>query len=106
MSGYSQEAGSLGSADYAVFGLMLAVSSGIGLYYGWVDRRKRSAGEFLTGSRTLTALPVSMSLTAGIMSSTTILSNPAEVRRYDSNQSSVFFKEKDQRLVWSNKLKN
>ncbi|XP_037552212.1 sodium-coupled monocarboxylate transporter 1-like [Nematolebias whitei] len=82
MSGYSQEAGSFGPADYTVFVLMLVVSSGIGIYYGWVDRRKRSSSEFLIGKRTLTALPVSMSLTAGIMSSTTILSSPAEVYRF------------------------
>lgn len=80
MSGLSQDAGSFGPADYAVFVLMLAVSSGIGIYYGWVDRRNRSSSEFLTGGRTLSILPVAMSLTASVLSSTTILSNPAEVR--------------------------
>ncbi|XP_017285428.1 sodium-coupled monocarboxylate transporter 1 [Kryptolebias marmoratus] len=82
MSGYLQEAGSFGPADYAVFVLMLVVSSGIGVYYAWVDRRKKSSSEFLTGGRTLTFLPVSMSLAASSMSSTTILSNPAEVYRF------------------------
>nr|XP_054595558.1 sodium-coupled monocarboxylate transporter 1-like [Nothobranchius furzeri] len=79
MSGSSQGAGSFGIADYAVFVLMLVVSAGIGVYYAWMDR---SSGEFLTGGRTLTALPVSMSLTASIMSSVTLMSNPAEVYQY------------------------
>lgn len=92
MSGHSQEAASFGPADYAVFVLMLLVSSGIGIYYGWVDRKKRSSSEFLTGGRTLSILPVAMSLTAGVMSSTTILSNPAEVRRQNSSYISVILK--------------
>lgn len=73
-------ANSFGVTNYVVFALMLGVSACIGVYFAWVDRRKNSSGDFLTAGRTLTALPVSMSLTASAMSAITVLSNPAEVR--------------------------
>lgn len=80
MSGGSPAAGSLMVADYVVFALMLLVSAAVGVYYAWVSRGRGNSKDFLTGSRKLTALPVSMSLTASFMSSTTLLANPAEVR--------------------------
>lgn len=67
-------------ADYVVFALMLVVSAAVGIYYAWVDRSRRNPGNFLTGGRKLTALPVSLSLTASFMSAITVLSFPAEVR--------------------------
>ncbi|XP_074554375.1 sodium-coupled monocarboxylate transporter 1-like [Halichoeres trimaculatus] len=79
MSGDSFVAGSLGVADYVVFALMLVVSAGVGFYFAWKSRITGNSKEFLTGGRTLTALPVSLSLTANFMSSITVLSNPAEV---------------------------
>ncbi|GLD48496.1 sodium-coupled monocarboxylate transporter 1 isoform X1 [Lates japonicus] len=81
-SGGSPAAGSLMVADYVVFALMLLVSAAVGVYYAWVSRGRGNSKDFLTGSRKLTALPVSMSLTASFMSSTTLLANPAEVYRY------------------------
>ena len=37
--------------DYAVFGLMLALSALIGFYYAYTDRKKTSTDEFLLGGR-------------------------------------------------------
>ncbi|CAJ1054382.1 sodium-coupled monocarboxylate transporter 1-like isoform X1 [Xyrichtys novacula] len=79
MSWDSSGAGSLGVADYVVFALMLVVSAAVGVYYAWTSRGKGTSREFLTGGRRLTALPVSLSLTASFMSSITVLSTPAEV---------------------------
>lgn len=79
MSGNSL-VGSFAVADYVVFALMLLVSAAVGVYYAWTDRSQRSSGDFLTGGRRLTALPVAMSLTASFMSAITVLANPAEVR--------------------------
>ncbi|XP_035003446.1 sodium-coupled monocarboxylate transporter 1-like [Hippoglossus stenolepis] len=78
MSGDSVAAGSLAAADYVVFALLLVVSAAIGIYYAWVGRGQNSR-DFLTGGRRMTALPVSMSLTASFMSSSTLLANPVEV---------------------------
>ncbi|PWA14708.1 hypothetical protein CCH79_00014369 [Gambusia affinis] len=80
MSG-SSVPGSFAVADYVVFAVMLLVSAAVGVYFAWTDRRQRSAGDFLTGGRRLTALPVSMSLSASFMSAVTVLGNPAEVRQ-------------------------
>ncbi|XP_061663118.1 sodium-coupled monocarboxylate transporter 1 [Syngnathoides biaculeatus] len=76
---------SFAAADYVVFAFMLAVSAAIGVYYAWTDRGLRSSDDFLTGGRRLTALPVSLSLTASFMSAITVLSNPAEVYRYGAS---------------------
>lgn len=81
MSGTSPLVGSFVAADYAVFAFMLVVSASVGVYYAWVDRGQRSSGDFLMGGRKLTAVPVSLSLTASFMSAITVLSNPAEVRK-------------------------
>ncbi|XP_022605033.1 sodium-coupled monocarboxylate transporter 1 [Seriola dumerili] len=85
MSAESLVAGSFVVADYVVFALMLMVSAAVGVYYAWVDRGQRSSGDFLMGGRRLTALPVSLSLTASFMSAITVLSNPAEVYRYGAS---------------------
>ncbi|XP_035531766.1 sodium-coupled monocarboxylate transporter 1-like [Morone saxatilis] len=85
MSGDSLMSGSFVVADYVVFALMLVVSAAVGVYYAWADRGQRSSGDFLMGGRRLTALPVSLSLTASFMSAITVLSNPAEVYRYGAN---------------------
>ncbi|KAH9515509.1 hypothetical protein Btru_011200 [Bulinus truncatus] len=67
--------------DYLVFGVMLAISSVIGLYFGIMSRKKHtaSADEMLTGNRKLPVIPVAMSLGASFTSATTILGIPAEV---------------------------
>ncbi|XP_071358087.1 sodium-coupled monocarboxylate transporter 1 [Trachinotus anak] len=85
MSGDSVVAGSFVVADYVVFALMLVVSAAVGVYYAWTDRGQRSSRDFLMGGRRLTALPVSLSLTASFMSAITVLSNPAEVYRYGAS---------------------
>ncbi|XP_030006512.1 sodium-coupled monocarboxylate transporter 1-like [Sphaeramia orbicularis] len=71
--------GSLVIADYVVLSLTLVVSVGIGVFHGWVSRKKESSRDFLTGGQKMTAIPMSLSLTATFMSSITVLSQPAEV---------------------------
>lgn len=50
--------------DYAVFGLMLAVSAAIGLYHGLRRGSSGSAAEFLTGGGQLGTVPVALSMLA------------------------------------------
>ncbi|XP_068162731.1 sodium-coupled monocarboxylate transporter 1-like isoform X2 [Antennarius striatus] len=85
MSGDSHVAGSLFAADYVVFALVLLVSISIGVYFAWANRGRENSRDFLTGGRTLTAFPVSLSLTASFLSSVTVLSSPAEVYRYGAS---------------------
>uniref|UniRef100_A0A3B5APP4 Sodium-coupled monocarboxylate transporter 1-like n=1 Tax=Stegastes partitus TaxID=144197 RepID=A0A3B5APP4_9TELE len=74
--------GSFVVADYVVFAMLLVLSAAIGVYTGWTARGQGGAGHFLTGSRKLTALPVSASLITTFMSSVTLLTNPVEVYQY------------------------
>ncbi|RWS27381.1 sodium/solute symporter-like protein [Leptotrombidium deliense] len=67
------------TADFAVFASMLFVSSGIGVFYAWKDRKNKSNTEFLTSNRNLHWFPVAMSLMASFQSSVTILGYPAEM---------------------------
>ncbi|KAG8517325.1 Sodium/iodide cotransporter [Galemys pyrenaicus] len=71
-----------GAWDYGVFAFMLLVSTGIGLWVGLTKGGQRSAEDFFTGGRELTALPVGLSLAASFMSAVQVLGVPAEAYRY------------------------
>ena len=76
----------LSVVDYVVFALVLAVSGGIGIYYG-IKQRKSSTTEFLLGGRSMSILPVTLSLTASFMSAITLLGTPAEIYSFTT----IFF---------------
>ncbi|KAM9388152.1 LOW QUALITY PROTEIN: sodium-coupled monocarboxylate transporter 1 [Phaethornis superciliosus] len=68
--------------DYVVFAAMLAVSATIGVYYAFVKRGQETSKEFLIGGRSMTAVPVAISLSASFMSAVTVLGTPAEIYRH------------------------
>ncbi|XP_073803058.1 sodium-coupled monocarboxylate transporter 1 isoform X1 [Danio rerio] len=68
--------------DYVVFIMMLAVSTGIGVYYAFAARSQSSSADFLVAGRSLSAPPVALSLTASFMSAITVLGTPVEVYKY------------------------
>ncbi|XP_069829284.1 sodium-coupled monocarboxylate transporter 1 isoform X2 [Dendropsophus ebraccatus] len=68
--------------DYVVFALMLLISAVIGIYYAFAGGGQKTSKEFLMGGRSMTAVPVALSLTASFMSAVTVLGTPAEVYRY------------------------
>lgn len=68
--------------DYVVFVVMLAVSTGIGVYYAFTAGSQSSSADFLVAGRSLSALPVALSLTASFMSAITVLGTPVEVYKY------------------------
>ena len=65
--------------DYAVFIVLLALSSLIGVFFAWRSRNATNSDEFFTGGRKLSLFPVTMSLVASFLSTTTLLGVPAEV---------------------------
>ncbi|KAG7155537.1 Sodium-coupled monocarboxylate transporter 2-like 6 [Homarus americanus] len=67
------------AVDYTIFGLMLAVSIGIGIYCAVKSRGKESTQEYMLGGRNMSPLPVAMSLLGGVISSISILDNITEV---------------------------
>ncbi|NXS57914.1 SC5A8 protein, partial [Brachypteracias leptosomus] len=68
--------------DYVVFAAMLLVSAIIGVYYAFVGGGQKTSKDFLMGGRSMSAVPVALSLTASFMSAVTVLGTPAEIYRY------------------------
>ncbi|XP_062857283.1 solute carrier family 5 member 6a [Trichomycterus rosablanca] len=67
------------AADYAIFVLLLVASAGIGLFYAFSGGRQSTTREFLLADRSMSCLPVSLSLLATFQSAVAILGAPAEV---------------------------
>jgi Na+/proline symporter len=53
-----------GWLDFSVFGLMLGFSALIGIYFGFCDKKQESRVDYLFGGKSLTTLPVAVSLVA------------------------------------------
>ncbi|NXN27960.1 SC5A8 protein, partial [Nycticryphes semicollaris] len=68
--------------DYVVFAAMLLISAIIGIYYAFAGGGQKTSRDFLMGGRSMSALPVALSLTASFMSAVTVLGTPAEIYRY------------------------
>ncbi|XP_004589673.2 sodium-coupled monocarboxylate transporter 1 [Ochotona princeps] len=68
--------------DYLVFSCMLLISAVIGIYYAFAGGGQQTSTDFLMGGRSMTAVPVALSLTASFMSAVTILGSPSEVYRF------------------------
>ncbi|XP_034531447.1 solute carrier family 5 member 6 [Notolabrus celidotus] len=65
--------------DYVIFGVLLAASIGIGLYHALSGGRQRTTQEFLMADRSMSCLPVSLSLIASFQSAVAIIGVPAEI---------------------------
>lgn len=50
--------------EYIVFAVMLAVSAGIGLFYGCFGKGQKTTSEFLMAGRSMSTFPAAMSLIA------------------------------------------
>lgn len=51
--------------DYVLFGAMLVISAGVGIYFGFFSKTKQdSPMEYLLGGKSMKILPVAISLTA------------------------------------------
>lgn len=75
-------AGAFSVLDYIIFALMLAISAGIGIFYGCFGSKNSTAKEVLVANRQMGVFPTAMSLLASFMSGITILGNPAETYNY------------------------
>ncbi|XP_078379322.1 sodium-coupled monocarboxylate transporter 1-like isoform X1 [Oculina patagonica] len=68
-----------GTVDFAVFGVMLLLSTFIGIYHAFTGGKQRTTKEFLFANRGMMAIPVALSLLASFMSAITILGVPSEI---------------------------
>ncbi|XP_053317281.1 sodium-dependent multivitamin transporter isoform X2 [Spea bombifrons] len=70
------------TADYIIFALLLVLSSAIGLYYALSGGKQRTTQEFLLANRSMSFLPVALSLLATFQSAVAILGVPSEIYRF------------------------
>ena len=71
-----------GTVDFAVFGVMLLLSTFIGIYHAFAGGKQRTTKEFLFANRGMMGIPVALSLLASFMSAITILGVPSEIYIY------------------------
>lgn len=57
-----------GIADYVVFVLLLCVSAGIGVYFGFFAKSKNTTDEYLMGGKKMKSFPIAISLVARLVS--------------------------------------
>ncbi|CAH1790095.1 unnamed protein product [Owenia fusiformis] len=67
--------------DYVVFGVMLAISAGIGLFYAFTGGKQKTQKEYLMANRNMSTLPVAISICVSFLSAILILGTPAEMYR-------------------------
>ncbi|XP_049740126.1 sodium-coupled monocarboxylate transporter 1 [Elephas maximus indicus] len=78
----SRDIGTFVVWDYLVFAAMLLISAVIGIYYAFAGGGQQTSKDFLMGGRSMTAVPVALSLTASFMSAVTVLGTPSEVYHF------------------------
>jgi hypothetical protein len=77
---YNQNVNFFTSFDYALFGLMLALSALIGIYFGFFAKQKQNTTtEYLLGGKKMNFFPIAASLIASHINGYTMLAVPAEV---------------------------
>lgn len=76
----AEKQGSFTVYDYAVVAFMLIVSLGIGIFYGFFDKKEVSenSSDFMLGTG-MTVFPVTLSLTTSFITAIELLGNPAEM---------------------------
>ena len=68
-------------ADFLVFGLVLAISTVIGIVFAFRDRNK-SSNEYMMGGGDVSPAPIAMSLAVTFFSAITVLGSPVEYYNY------------------------
>ena len=69
--------------DYGVFVVMLLLSALIGVYFGFISKKKQNnTSEYLLGSKQMGFFPVAASLIASHISASTLLALPAEIYHF------------------------
>lgn len=74
----NRHVGSFTAYDYSVLIGMLAISLGIGVFYGFFSGSENTSSDFLHGSE-MSLLPVSLSLTTSFITAIELLGNPSEM---------------------------
>ena len=70
--------------DDLIFSVMLCTSLGIGVYHAFTGGKQRTTSEYILGNRSMSMIPVAISLMVTKASALTLLGFPAEVYAYGS----------------------
>ena len=64
---------SMGAVDYVIFGCLLLASSMIGIYFGYKHRKQMTTDEYLLASRSISWIPICISLVVSFFSSVGVM---------------------------------
>ena len=64
---------SMGAVDYVIFALLLMASSVIGIYFGYKHRKQMTSAEYLLASRSVSWIPICISLVVSFFSSVGVM---------------------------------
>ena len=70
--------------DIAIFGLSIASSLGIGIYYSMSGGKQKTTSEYLLADRKLKTIPAALSILVSGISAILVLGEPAEMYTYGS----------------------
>lgn len=71
-----------GWIDSSLFILMLVLSTAIGVYFGFWGKKEDSPEEYLLAGKSMSTLPVAVSLVASLVSGITVMGDPSEIYTY------------------------
>ncbi|PSN54833.1 Sodium-coupled monocarboxylate transporter 2 [Blattella germanica] len=71
-----------GWLDYSFFIGMLVLSTLIGIYFGFWGKKEDTPDEYLLGGKSMSTLPVAVSLVASLVSGITVMGDPPEIYTY------------------------
>ena len=74
----------LTNADFAFVGLSLVIPTVIGFYQAWKSRNDMELEEYMLARRSMSFVPVGLSLLASFLSAITMLGAPAEIYSHNT----------------------
>ncbi|KAG5318278.1 SC5A8 protein, partial [Pseudoatta argentina] len=80
-----------GWTDYTLFAGLLGISMLIGIYFGFFSTKQNNTTEYLLGGKSMSFLPISMSLMASHISGVSLLGVPSEVYQYGTQYAACIF---------------
>uniref|UniRef100_A0A0B6ZN73 Sodium-coupled monocarboxylate transporter 1 n=1 Tax=Arion vulgaris TaxID=1028688 RepID=A0A0B6ZN73_9EUPU len=80
----------LQSADYVVTTLMLLIPVGIGIYFAVKDSKNATRVEYFLGGRSMSMLPVALSIFVTFISAISLVGTPSDVYHYGGMASTAY----------------
>ncbi|PSN54818.1 Sodium-coupled monocarboxylate transporter 1 [Blattella germanica] len=80
-----------GWLDFTFFLSMLGVSTLIGIYFGFWGKKEETPKEYLHGGKTMSTLPVAVSLVTSVLSGVAMMGTPTEIYRFGTIYWNVIF---------------